>query len=136
MFCFWLPQVVLALILYVVGWMLSGNQLALSLVFWGIGLRTVLVFHATWFVNSAAHTWGYQSSETGDNSRNLWWVGLLTLGEGWHNNHHYDPRSARHGIRWFEFDATYWTIIIMSRFRLTSKIRKPKRLLTGVGALT
>ena len=74
---------------------------------WGCFVRSVLVLHSTWLVNSATHVWGYRSHETRDNSTNLWWVALLTYGEGWHNNHHAFQTSARHGLRWWEVDMTY-----------------------------
>ena len=70
----------------------------------------VIVFHVTWLVNSATHMWGYRNYETTDDSRNLWWVGLLAFGEGWHNNHHAYQRMAKHGHRWWELDLTYWVI--------------------------
>lgn len=126
---FWLPQVMLTVLLFGIGWVIGGYPLAVSWVVWGIGLRTVLVFHNTWFVNSAAHTWGYKNfPDTGENSRNLWWVALTAFGEGWHNNHHGEPISAAHGMRWFELDPTYWTIIALSWFGLASDIRRPKKL--------
>jgi len=80
------------------------------LVVWGVFLRLVVGLHATWFVNSAAHTWGYRTYDTPEGSTNLWWVGLIAWGEGWHNNHHAFPRSARHGLAWWEFDAT-WLLV-------------------------
>jgi fatty-acid desaturase len=79
-------------------------------VIWGIFLRLVVNLHATWFVNSAAHTWGYRTYDTPEGSTNLWWVGLIAWGEGWHNNHHAFQRSARHGLEWYELDLTWWTI--------------------------
>lgn len=81
-----------------------------SYVAWGIFLRIAVVLHATWFVNSASHTWGYRTFETPEGSRNLWWVGLVAWGEGWHNNHHAFQRSARHGLAWWELDLTWWAI--------------------------
>jgi fatty-acid desaturase len=78
-----------------------------SWVVWGIFARLVFTYHCTWLVNSASHAVGYQTFRTGDRSTNNWWVALLTFGEGWHNNHHAFPFSARHGLRWFEFDPTY-----------------------------
>jgi MFS family permease len=86
-----------------------------SYVIWGIFVRLVVVFHATWFVNSATHKFGYKSYESNDNSRNCWWVALLTFGEGWHNNHHAYQYSARHGLRWWEIDAT-WLLIRTLKF--------------------
>ncbi len=124
---FWAPQFVLTALLMYVGWMLGGWQLAVSWVVWAIALRTVAVFHITWFVNSAAHTWGYQNyKNTGEHSTNLWWVALLSFGEGWHNNHHAIPRSAAHGLRWFEFDMTYWTIRVLSWVGLAKQIVMPR----------
>ncbi len=89
-----------------------------SFVFWGVLLRLVYVWHVTWFVNSATHIWGYRNYETSDDSRNLWWVGLLAYGEGWHNNHHAYQRMARHGHKWWEFDLTYATICLMEKLGL------------------
>jgi stearoyl-CoA desaturase (delta-9 desaturase) len=91
-----------------------------------VAVRTVVVFHATWFVNSASHTWGYQNyTETNDDSTNLWWVALLSFGEGWHNNHHRHPRSAAHGLRRFELDPTWWTIQGLARLGLAYDIHYP-----------
>ena len=89
-----------------------------SFVAWGMFVRLVGVLHVTWFVNSASHMWGYRNYETTDDSRNLWWVGLLAYGEGWHNNHHAFQRMARHGHKWWEFDITYLTILLMEKLGL------------------
>jgi len=80
------------------------------LLLWGLCVRMVLAYHSTWFVNSATHLWGYRNYQTTDESRNLWWVAILSYGEGWHNNHHAHPRTARAGHRWWEFDPTFWAI--------------------------
>jgi stearoyl-CoA desaturase (delta-9 desaturase) len=98
----------------------------LSWLVWGIFVRTALLYHATWLVNSATHMWGYQSHATRDHSTNLWWVALISLGEGWHNNHHAFPRSARHGLRWWEFDPTYLVIRLLGLVGLAREIRLPK----------
>lgn len=99
---YWVPQVTLGVILYLLGgW---------SWVIWGVAVRTVFTYHATWFVNSASHVWGYRNFDTPEESRNLWWVALVSFGEGWHNNHHAYPRSAAHGLYKFEWDPTWWTI--------------------------
>jgi fatty-acid desaturase len=96
------PNIVLGLIFFALGgW---------SWVIWGVFLRVVISLHVTWFVNSATHTWGYRTWDTPEGSRNLWWVGLLAWGEGWHNNHHAFQRSARHGLEWWELDAN-WILI-------------------------
>jgi len=98
------------------------------LVVWGLFLRTVLVYHTTWLVNSAAHLWGYRSYETEEQSHNLWWVALVSYGEGWHNNHHAFPTSARHGLRWWEIDVTYGAVRCLQWLRLATNIRLPRNV--------
>ena len=115
-------------VLYVAGQWWGG--LGMSWLVWGFFVRTVLVLNATHLVNSASHKWGYRTYETRDDSTNLWWVALLSLGEGWHNNHHKFPRSARHGLRWWEFDATYVLIKFMSFFTLARHIHLPDKVLS------
>jgi len=80
---------------------------------WGLCVRMVVVYHSTWLVNSATHLWGYRTYVTSDDSRNNWWVALLTYGEGWHNNHHKYPTLARSGHRQWEIDMTFWMIRAM-----------------------
>ena len=99
------------------------------LVVWGIFVRTVLVYHSTWLVNSATHKWGYQTYRSNDNSMNLWWVALLTHGEGWHNNHHAFQTSARHGLKFWEIDTTYWLIKFLEFFQLAKDVKIPSRYL-------
>jgi len=111
-------------ILFFVGWLGWDLNMGLSFLFWGMFLRLVYVLHITWFVNSATHMWGYRNYETTDDSRNLWWVGLLAYGEGWHNNHHAFQRSARHGHRWWEFDMTYGSIYLMERLGLAWNVSR------------
>ena len=84
-------------------------------VVWGVFLRLVVGLHATWFVNSAAHTWGYRTFDTPEGSTNLWWVGLIAWGEGWHNNHHAFQRSARHGHEWWELDMNWMVIRLLQK---------------------
>ena len=104
--------------LLAVGWTFWDLRTGISLLVFGMFVRLVCVYHITWLVNSATHIWGYRNYVTTDNSRNLWWVGLLAFGEGWHNNHHAYQRSARHGHRWWEFDLTYLVIRGMERVGL------------------
>ncbi len=86
-------------------------MMAASMVVWGVLVRTVLVWHITWSVNSLTHLFGYRNHhDTGENSRNNWLVALLAAGEGWHNNHHADPAACSVQQRWWEFDLTYWEI--------------------------
>jgi fatty-acid desaturase len=88
----------------------ASTQFGLSLVVWGGALRTAVHWHLTWAVNSVTHVWGYRNYASPDVSRNNTLIALLTAGEGWHNNHHADSRSARHGHEWWEFDLT-WLMI-------------------------
>jgi sn-1 stearoyl-lipid 9-desaturase len=110
-------------IMLFVGLYLVGGM---SWLVWGGFVRTVFVLHSTWLVNSASHVWGYRSHVTRDRSTNLWWVALLTYGEGWHNNHHAHQTSARHGLRWWEVDMTYISIQVMKFCRIAYDIRLPK----------
>jgi fatty-acid desaturase len=127
-----------AAILYLMGyfgpesWGLGSNWAGWSMIFWGLGVRMVYVLHVTWFVNSATHLWGYRNYETTDNSRNLWWVGLLAFGEGWHNNHHAYQRVARQGHRWWEVDMTYWAIWLMEKVGLAWDVIRVKDIPKGV----
>jgi fatty-acid desaturase len=103
-------NVALSAVIAGAGYYVGGSQLAVSWFVWAVCMRMVFVLHSTWLVNSASHIWGYRNYETRDNSRNNWWVALITYGEGWHNNHHAHPRMAKHGHRWWEFDLTFLTI--------------------------
>ena len=96
-----------------------------SFVIWGVFVRLALVYQFTWLVNSAAHTIGYRSFSTDDRSTNCWWVALLGWGEGWHNNHHAFPFSARHGLRWYELDITWLTVRVLAVLRLATEIKLP-----------
>jgi stearoyl-CoA desaturase (delta-9 desaturase) len=117
----------LAGLLFALGEVWGG--LGFSWVVWGMFVRTTVLYHATWLVNSATHVLGYRSYATRDRSTNLWWVALITLGEGWHNNHHAFPRSARHGIRWWEVDVTYMFIRFLGLIRLARQIHVPGKIL-------
>lgn len=108
----------------------SALQCGLSFLVWGVFVRTVLVWHSTWAVNSFAHIWGYRNYETAESSRNNVLVAILSNGEGWHNNHHAHPRSARHGHLWWELDVTWLTIRLLARLGLLRRVILPsaKRL--------
>ena len=111
----YVPLVVLGLILLAFGgW---------PMVFWGIFLRVIVGLHATWLVNSATHMWGARRFMTKDQSRNNWWVALLTFGEGWHNNHHAHPTSARHGLAWYELDITWIQINFLQRLGFAKNVK-------------
>ncbi|MDG2055588.1 MAG: fatty acid desaturase [Phycisphaerales bacterium] len=116
---------------YGLGWAIDGTgmaalQFGVSLFVWGVLVRTVVVWHITWSVNSLSHLFGYQSHDTDDHSTNNWLVALLTVGEGWHNNHHHDPASACNQHRWWEFDITYYEIKLLELFGLASKVVPPQ----------
>src|SRR5271165_5930317 len=110
------------------GWgVAEAVRFGASLLIWGVFVRTVAVWHITWSVNSLAHLWGYRSYETGEQSRNNWFVALISNGEGWHNNHHADSRSARHGHRWWEIDVVYATIRALEAVGLARNVCRPDR---------
>lgn len=98
----------------------------ISMLAWGVIMRTVIVWHITWSVNSLTHLFGYQRYETGENSRNNWVVALLAVGEGWHNNHHHDPASATNQHRWWEIDVTYAAIRSLELVGLATKVTRPR----------
>ena len=113
----WLPLAGLALLLFAIG--------GLPFVMWGIFLRTVVGLHATWLVNSATHMWGSRRFATRDDSRNCFWVAILTFGEGWHNNHHSHPQSARHGLAWYEIDLNWYGISVLRMLGLAWDVTVP-----------
>lgn len=92
---------------------------------WGFFLSTVLLWHTTFLVNSAAHLWGTRRFATDDSSRNNALVAILTMGEGWHNNHHHMAYSARQGIKWWEIDVTWYLLKVLSWFRVVRDLRDP-----------
>jgi len=93
----------------------------------GFFASTVVLYHGTFFINSLAHVHGNQRYVTGDTSRNNWWLAIITLGEGWHNNHHAYQRSTRQGFRWYEFDPTYYVLKVCSWFGLVWDLGEPPR---------
>ncbi len=90
---------------------------------WGFLVSTVILYHATYTINSLAHQFGSKRFATGDDSRNNFWLAIITLGEGWHNNHHHYPSSARQGFYWWEIDFTYYTLRLLERVGLISELR-------------
>ena len=102
-------------------------------VLWGIFFRTTWGLHSTWLVNSATHLWGSRRFKTRDDSTNNWWVALLTFGEGWHNNHHAHPSSARHGLAWYELDLNWIGISVLRALGLAWDV-KVARIATATAA--
>ncbi len=133
---FLLWHFVIGSVLFGAGYLAGGMYMGWSFLVWGLFVRLVLVLHSTWFVNSASHMWGYINYKTTDDSRNNWWVALITYGEGWHNNHHAYPRMANHGHKWWEFDMTFRTIRLMQRLGLAWDVvdykRKPQSSPAGI----
>jgi stearoyl-CoA desaturase (Delta-9 desaturase) len=113
----WLPNLVLGAVLFAIG--------GLPFLLWGGCLRIVVGLHATWLVNSATHMWGSRRFSTRDDSRNNWWVALITFGEGWHNNHHAHPTSARHGLAWYEFDLSWIELKILKFLGIAKSVQVP-----------
>ena len=111
----WIPIALLTAVLWATG--------GFSLVLWGICLRVVAGLHVTWAVNSATHMFGERRFATRDDSRNTWWVAIFSFGEGWHNNHHAHPTSARHGLAWYEFDPSWLLIRLLSGLGLAKAIK-------------
>jgi fatty-acid desaturase len=103
----WIPVTVTGLAMWAIG--------GLPMMLWGTFFRVVFGLHATWAVNSATHIWGARRFATRDDSRNTWWVAIISFGEGWHNNHHAHPTSARHGLAWYEFDPS-WLLVKTLRY--------------------
>ena len=93
---------------------------------WGFFVSTTLLYHGTFTINSLSHVFGTQRFETSDTSRNNFWLSLLTLGEGWHNNHHRFPYAEKHGLRWWEFDPTHYVLKILSVFHIVWDLKTVK----------
>ncbi|HYJ85083.1 MAG TPA: fatty acid desaturase [Pyrinomonadaceae bacterium] len=124
-------------VLFVFPWLLTG-VICFAIagwrgVLWGTVIRTLTLWHLTWCINSVCHVLGTRPNETKDESRNVWWLGLLTLGEGWHNNHHARPAAAIHGWRWYEVDISGYTIRLLARLGVIRKVvREPRGGIRGV----
>lgn len=131
----WISPVLLAFALFGFGALLSAVAPSLGtngwqMFVWAFVVSTVAVYHATYTINSLAHTVGSRPYETGDSSCNNFLLAILTLGEGWHNNHHYFPASARQGFRWWQIDLTYYGLLAMERVGIIWNVRPvPERVL-------
>jgi stearoyl-CoA desaturase (delta-9 desaturase) len=111
----WIPLTVAGITLFAFGgW---------SWLLWGAVLPVTIGFHVTWMVNSITHMWGSRRFATSDDSRNNFWVALVTGGEGWHNNHHAYPVSARHGLAWYEIDVNYYGIRLLEKLGLARHVK-------------
>ena len=123
-----LVPVALAVFLFLLGGWLETHAPGLGtsgpqLLIWGFFVSTVVLFHATVTINSLAHVWGKRRYQTRDDSRNNLWLALLTFGEGWHNNHHHFPGSARQGFRWWEIDITWYGLRALQALRIVHDLK-------------
>jgi stearoyl-CoA desaturase (delta-9 desaturase) len=117
--------VLLAPLCFAIGYLAGGMTGAWSGLVWGFFVSTVAVYHVTFMVNSVCHLFGTRRFATGDESRNNWLVGLLTFGEGWHNNHHHYPSAARQGFKWWEIDISYMVLKGLSWVGIVWDLRQP-----------
>jgi len=125
-----LPPIILAVVTFLSGELLNHYFPALEtsgfqLLIYGFVISTVLLYHGTFTVNSLAHVLGKRRFKTKDDSRNNWFISLITLGEGWHNNHHRFPSSERQGFYWWEFDLSHYILKILSWFNIVWDLRTP-----------
>jgi len=120
-----LPAVALAVVMALVG--------GLPLLVWGFFVSTVLLWHGTFTINSLAHVFGSRRFPTTDDSRNNWLLAMLTHGEGWHNNHHHYQSSANQGFAWWEWDPTFWSLVVLEKLGVVWDVRRPPAaVLAGV----
>lgn len=112
----YLPIIITSIILFLIG--------GFSMVLWGTFLSVTIGWHFTWFVNSITHLWGSRRFDTHDDSTNNALVAAVSWGEGWHNNHHAHPTSARHGLTWYEFDLNWIQIKILEKLGLAWKVKE------------
>jgi stearoyl-CoA desaturase (delta-9 desaturase) len=123
-----IPPVTLAAACFLIGgWM--------GLV-WGFSISTVILYHTTFAINSFCHLFGRQRYETGEESKNSLWLAIITMGEGWHNNHHHYPLSARQGFFWWEIDITYYILVGLSWFGIVWSIQAPPKKIYQTEAIT
>ena len=124
------PPVILAIVVTVLGGIVNGGSIAAtfshgwSTLLIGFFLSRVLLYHGVFSVNSIMHRFGKPRYKTGDESKNSWWLALISMGEGWHNNHHYYQSSTRQGFFWWEYDFTYYILRLLAWFRIVWGIRE------------
>jgi stearoyl-CoA desaturase (delta-9 desaturase) len=126
--------ILLAIFLYFIGALLSFyapslNTSGWQLVIWGYFISTVLLSHVTYCINSLAHVFGSKQYQTGDDSRNNFILAILTLGEGWHNNHHCSPGSVKQGFKWWQIDFSFYIIKCMEKMGLVWDLKYPNEKL-------
>jgi stearoyl-CoA desaturase (delta-9 desaturase) len=102
----------------------------------GFFISTVILYHTTFAINSLCHMFGKRRYETGEESKNSLWLALLTMGEGWHNNHHHYPLSARQGFFWYEVDITYYILLGLEKVGLVWDLQAPPKRMLKPEAMT
>ncbi len=118
----------LAISMFVVGYFLgkylpSLDTNGVQMLVWGFFVSTVFLFHATCCINSLAHQWGKREYETKDHSKNNWFLAIVTLGEGWHNNHHFYPATVKQGFKWWQIDITFYGLWFLSKLGIVHSLR-------------
>ncbi|MDX2226164.1 MAG: acyl-CoA desaturase [Verrucomicrobiae bacterium] len=129
-----IPPITLAAVCVLTGWWTGGLIGASTCFVWGYLVSTVILYHTTFSINSLCHKFGSRRYETGESSKNSLILALITLGEGWHNNHHHYPLSTRQGFFWWEIDITYYILKVLSWFRIVWSLQRPPRHLTAQAA--
>lgn len=127
---YWIPPITLAMIMYGIGYTLNAvwpelGTSGFQMVVWGFFISTTLLYHGTFTVNSLTHVYGRRRFKTDDDSRNSLLISIITLGEGWHNNHHRFPSSERQGFYWWEIDPAHYGLKVLSWFRIVWDLRTP-----------
>jgi stearoyl-CoA desaturase (delta-9 desaturase) len=118
-------------------WVPSLGVTGLQMLVWGFVISTVVLYHATYTINSLSHLIGSRRFATSDSSRNNFFLAIITLGEGWHNNHHYYPGAVRQGFYWWEIDITYYTLWTLQKLGLVWDLNPvPKRVYERAAAET
>jgi len=123
----WMPGVLLAVACFLIGYLTGAWSGAWSALVWGFLVSTILVYHATFTINSLSHLFGSRRYATPDDSRNNFWLALITLGEGWHNNHHHYQSSVNQGFFWWEVDISYYLLKGLEVFGVVWGVREPPK---------
>ena len=128
-----LPPIVLGVALYFIGRFTGSSIEGWSLVLWGFVVSTVVLWHGTFTINSLSHVFGKRRYQTNDDSRNNWFLALVTMGEGWHNNHHHFAAAARQGFYWWEIDLSYYVLKTLSLFGIVWDLKQPTEKVLAEG---
>ncbi|MCB1189757.1 MAG: acyl-CoA desaturase [Leptospiraceae bacterium] len=121
----WVPPTVYGIQLYLIGFLIAGPSYGFAVLVYGFAVSTFFVGNGTWAINSVTHMFGTKRFDAGDDSRNHWFWAFVTMGEGWHNNHHYYRHSANMGFYWYEYDISYYILKLFSWFGLVWGLKKP-----------